>query len=37
MKLSKGDLLGVINVYHVTVLYEPEAFILKHGGLFPVR
>ncbi len=36
-EIKKGELLGMVNVYHVTVLYEPEMFILKHGGLFPSK
>ncbi|MBO8182508.1 MAG: DUF22 domain-containing protein [Archaeoglobus sp.] len=37
MEIREGDLLGMINVYHVTILYEPETLVLKHGGLFPMR
>jgi hypothetical protein len=33
-RIDEGDLLGRINIYHVTVLYMPEAFILRHGGIF---
>jgi hypothetical protein len=32
--IVEGDLLGWINIYHITVLYMPEAFILRHGGIF---
>jgi hypothetical protein len=35
--IKKGDELGVANVYHVTVFYEPESFIERHRGLFPTR
>jgi|Deesub1362A_J573_1020465.scaffolds.fasta_scaffold00100_80 hypothetical protein len=37
LEIKKGEVLGMVNVYHVTVLYEPETFVLKHGGLFPAK
>jgi hypothetical protein len=35
--IEKGDQIGVVNVYHVSVFYESESFIERHKGLFPSR
>lgn len=36
-EIKKGELLGVLNVYHVSVFKEPDFFLARYRQLFPEK
>ena len=36
-EIKKGELLGVLNVYHVSVFREPDFFLARYRQLFPEK